>query len=323
MTIADITGTFELGQLALQSGETLADARLVWRMIGKPDVQATNCILLPTYYTGTHRSYDAMIGPGRALDPERWCIVIVNMFGNGLSTSPSHQADGEHFPVLSVADNVRAQERLLREHLGISRLVLAAGWSMGAMQAIGWAALFPDRVERLLAWCGGARCWPLNQVFLEGVRAALLADPTPGRKMGLRAFGRAYAGWAYSAAFFRNEGWRALGMDSLEAFLTYWADDHAAWAPDDLLTMLETWRRADLLDLLPAIRARSVLMPCNSDAYFTEAENRIEAALIPGAEVKVLRSDAGHCAGAPGRFADETARIEAEIARLLALPSPA
>lgn len=323
MTIPDTTETFDAGDLALESGAVLPDARIVYRVIGTPDAQGANCVLLPTYYTGNHRSYDAMIGPGRALDPARWCIVIPNMFGNGWSASPSHRGEGAPFPVVSVADNVRAQERLLREHLGITRLALAAGWSMGAMQAIGWAALFPGKVERLLAWCGAARCWPLNRVFLEGVRSALLADPTPGRVAGLRAFGRAYAGWAYSAAFFRDEGWRALGMDSLEALLTFWEDDHAAWHPDDLLAMLETWRTADLVPLLPAVRARSVIMPCNTDAYFTQAENRIEAALIPGAEVKVLHSDAGHCAGAPGRFAAETAVIEAEIARLLALPAPA
>jgi len=323
MTIPDTTATFEAGDLALDSGEVLPDARIVYRVIGQPDAERSNCILLPTYYTGNHHSYDAMIGRGQALDPARWCIVIPNMFGNGWSTSPSHRPEGARFPVISVADNVRAQERLLSEHLGITRLALAAGWSMGAMQAIGWAALFPDKAERLLAWCGAARCWPLNRVFLEGVRAALLADAAPGHAAGLRAFGRAYAGWAYSAAFFRDEGWRALGMESLETLLAFWEDDHAAWHPDDLLAMLETWRTADLLPLLPAIRARSVIMPCDTDAYFTAAENRIEAALIPGAVVRVLRSDAGHCAGAPGRFAAETALIEAEIARLLALPAPA
>lgn len=321
MTIPDTTATFEAGDLALDSGEVLREALIVYRVIGQPDADRANCILLPTYYTGSHRSYDAMIGPGRALDPARWCILIANMIGNGWSTSPSHRPDGAPFPVVSIADNVRVQERLLREHLGITRLALAAGWSMGAMQAIGWAALFPDKVERLLAWCGAARCWPLNRVFLEGVRAALLADSSPGRAAGLRAFGRAYAGWAYSAAFFRDEGWRALGMESLDAFLHHWEDDHATWHAEDLLVMLETWRTADLVPLLPAIRARSVIMPCDTDAYFTESENRIEAGLIPGAELQVLRSDAGHCAGAPGRFPAETARIEGEIARLLALPA--
>ncbi|HMO68155.1 MAG TPA: alpha/beta fold hydrolase [Novosphingobium sp.] len=157
MTIPDTTATFEAGDLALDSGEVLPDARVVYRVIGQPDAERANCILLPTYYTGSHRSYDAMIGPGRALDPARWCIVIASMFGNGWSTSPSHRGDGPPFAAVSIADNVRAQELLLREELGITRLALAAGWSMGAMQAIGWAALFPDRVERLLAWCGAAR----------------------------------------------------------------------------------------------------------------------------------------------------------------------
>ncbi len=320
MTIPDSLGVFELGDLALEGGGLLPDAQINFRVIGKLSESGDNCLLLPTYYTGTHRSYDAMIGPGRALDPARWCIIIPNMFGNGQSTSPSNWSGHGAFPAVSITDNVRAQERLLRLELRIDRLALVAGWSLGAMQAYGWAALFPEKVARLLPWCGGARCWPLNQVFLEGVRAALLADPRPGCAAGLRAFGRAYAGWAYSAAFFRDELWRGLGFESLAAFLNSWENDHAAWHPGDLLAMLETWRSTDLTALLPEIRARTLVMPCDTDSYFTVHENRLEAASIRDAQVEVITSPAGHCAGAPGRFAHETARIDAALAQLLARP---
>jgi homoserine O-acetyltransferase len=316
--IADTVQEHRLGDFPLDGGGVLPDARIVYRVIGSPDGSGGNCIVLPTYYTGSHTSYDAMIGAGKALDPARWCIVIPNMFGNGHSTSPSNWNSTGPFPAVSIADNVRAQHRVLEEALGVTRLALAAGWSMGAMQAWGWAALYPDAVERLLPWCGGARCWPLNRVFLEGVRAALLADPAPGRSAGLRAFGRAYAGWAFSAQFFREELWRGLGFDSLEAFLTFWEDDHAKWHPEDLLTMLETWRTADLTDKLPRVRARTLVMPCDTDSYFTEAENRLEAGLVPGAQVRTIRSAAGHCAGAPGRFPAETTLIDAALRELLA-----
>lgn len=316
--IADSLFEHRLGDFALEAGGVLPDARICFRVIGSLDAAGGNCVLLPTYYTGSHASYDAMIGEGKALDPARWCIVIPDMFGNGHSTSPSNWNGEGAFPVVSIADNVLAQRRVLSEALGISRLALVAGWSMGAMQAWGWAALYPDSVERLLPWCGGARCWPLNRVFLEGVRAALLADPTPGRPAGLRAFGRAYAGWAYSAQFYREEMWRRLGFASLEAFLTFWEEDHASWHPEDLLAMLATWRSADLTPLLPRVRARTLVMPCDTDSYFTEHENRLEAALVKGAQVCTIHSPAGHCAGAPGRFVEESATIEAALAELLA-----
>ncbi len=74
-------------------------------------------------------------------------------------------------------DNVTAQRRLLEDVFGIERLALAYGWSMGAQQALHWGALYPERVERIAAVCGSAKTSPHNLVFLEGIRAALTADP--------------------------------------------------------------------------------------------------------------------------------------------------
>ena len=190
-----------------------------------------------------------MVGAGRALDPERYFVVMPNMFGNGVSSSPSHHAPqrGADFPRVTVLDNVMCQRRLLEERWGIERVRLAFGWSMGAQQAYHFAALFPERVENLLAVCGSARTSPHNWVFLEGVKAALLADPEfcDGRYerpplRGLAAFGRVYAGWAYSQEFFRAALYRELGYRDPAALLEGWAADHAAWDANDLLAMLFT-----------------------------------------------------------------------------------
>lgn len=189
-------------------------------------------------------------------------------------------------------------------------------------------------VECLLAICGSARCWPLNHVFLEGVKAALLTDPDyrdghfqQARQRGLRAFGRAYAGWAFSAAFFREQLYTRLGFTQLEELLQYWERDHLQWDVNGLLAMLWSWQHADpsatmhhggnFQQALASITARTLLMPCDTDQYFTVAENRIEAELIAGAELRPLRSDFGHCAGAPGRFPAETAFIERAVRELL------
>ena len=325
------------GDLTLQSGEVLRDARLAFKTYGVLNAAADNCIVFPTYYTGTHAGNERLIGPGRALDPDRYFIVVPNLFGNGLSSSPSNAAPeqpGSRFPHLTIYDNVVCQQRLLMRHLGVRRIALATGWSMGALQAYQWAVSFPDEVERLLPLCGSARCWPLNHVFLEGVKAALLADAdflegnyrlAPQR--GLRAFGRAYAGWAYSAAFFRERLYQQLRFETLEELLRYWERDHLQWDANDLLAMLWTWQRADpgvnalyggdFQQALGAIKARTLIMPCDTDQYFTVAENQIEAALIPGAELRVLSSPFGHCAGAPGRFSAETALVEQALRDLL------
>jgi len=330
--------TFTLGDLSLQDGGTLPDAKLAFRTWGKLNGARDNCIVFPTYYTGNHDSNARMIGAGKALDPGDWFIVVPNLFGNGVSSSPSNTtgtAGGGRFPKVTVYDNVLAQHRLVVRHLGVKRVALATGWSMGAVQAWHWAVLFPDLVDRLLPFCGAARCSVHNFVFLEGVKATLQADAeyrggfyTRAPEAGLRAFGRVYAGWAYSQAFFRDGLYRALGFETVESLLRWWEDDHLAWDANDLLAMLWTWQHADpsandrfggdFERALNAVRARTVVMPCDHDLYFTVEDNAREAALVQGAELKVMHSAFGHCAGAPGRLEPEMAFLDGALRELLA-----
>lgn len=285
-----------------------AGRNIVYASYGTLNAAGDNCILIPTYYTGTHASYANMIGPGRALDVDRYFIVIPNMLGNGVSASPSNQAE---YSNATIADNVMLQQALLIA-LGVKKIALVYGWSMGAMQGYGWAVQYPEMVKNLLAVCGSAKCWPLNWVFLEGVKAAM------GDGGNCAAFGRAYAGWAYSAAFYRDELYKPLGYDNLEAFLKFWEDDHVCYDYRDLLAMLWTWQKADLDSAaLSKITARTIIMPADTDMYFTEAEARIEAAAIPDASLRIIHSPYGHCAGAPGRFGPESAQIEHAITDLL------
>lgn len=321
---------FPLGDVRLDCGAVLHGAALAFRSYGILAPAGDNAILLPCYYTGTSASYAPWIGPGRALDPTRHFIVATDIFAGGRSTSPSHAATPAAraaFPAVSIADNVRAQH-VLATALGIRRFALVAGWSMGALQAWQWAAAHPDMVAAILPVCGAARCWPGNRAFLEGVRAALTADPawmggayeTPPER-GLRAFGRAYAPWAFSARFFRDELWRRQGHASLDALLVAWEEDHLTHDAADLLALLDTWATADLApdwrSALARVTARAIVMPCDTDRYFTLEENGLEAALVPNAELRPLRSPMGHSAGAPGRWPEETAFVEAAIAELL------
>ncbi|HET7544808.1 MAG TPA: alpha/beta fold hydrolase [Polyangiaceae bacterium] len=330
---------FELGDFELQSGEVLHSARLAYQALGNLRDDRRNAVLFPTYYTGTHRDNAKLVQSGRALDPAEWFVVIPNAFGNGLSSSPSNHPTqgGAAFPRVSLLDNVRAQQRLLNEKFGIERVALALGWSLGAQQAYHHAALFPERVESLLAVCGSARTAPHNWVFLAGVKAALLADPAflAGHYRepplgGLGAFGRVYAGWAYSQAFFRNHEYRELGHDSPEALLEAWALDHRARDANDLLCLLHSWQNADISDnplyqgdftrALRAITARAIIMPVAQDLYFHPDDNRLEVAHLPSAELRVIESTWGHVAGGPDRNPRVSALIDAAIRDLLGPP---
>lgn len=328
-----MTDSFELGRFALESGADLP-ARLAYVTHGTLARDGGNAVLLPSYYTGTHESYAPWIGPGGVLDTDRLFVVVVNMLGNGVSTSPSDapaEVAGPAFPVVTVRDQVRAQ-RLLLDSLGVDRLRLVAGWSMGAMQAYEWAVSYPDDVDALLPVCGAARCSPHNAVFLEGVRAALTADAAfrGGRYAtppvtGLEAFGRVYAGWAYSRDFFARGSYRELGYPSVRAVLEGWAADHARMDANDLLAMIDTWQSGDVGrdrpggydDALRSVRARTIVVPSTTDAYFTTADAEVEAALVPGAELRPLRSELGHVAGRPGVRPAETAAIAAAVRDLL------
>ena len=178
------------------------------------------------------------------------------MFGNGLSSSPSNTAppfDGPRFPAVTLHDNVACQHRLLTEVLGVKRIALVMGWSMAGCQSYQWGAQFPDMIDAILPFCASARTSPHNKVFLEGVKAALTADGafaggdyTSPPETGLKAFGRVYAGWAYSQAFYRERLHRELGFDTFEELLLDWERDHLDWDANDLLAKLRTWQLGDI-----------------------------------------------------------------------------
>lgn len=128
--------------------------------------------------------------------------------------SPSNTPDLHPFPKISFHDNVRAQHKLVTEHFKIKHLYCVIGWSMGAGQTYQWTTQYPEFMDVAVPFCGSARTSLHNQVFLEGTKGALLAakgvegggvaskgEDRRGfwtekeRKVGLKAFGRVYAGW--------------------------------------------------------------------------------------------------------------------------------
>ena len=109
--------TYDLGDVTLQSGAVLKNARLAYATYGTLNASGDNAVLLPTFYTGTHLRNEALFGPGRAIDPARHFVVSVNLFGNGYSSSPSNTAGP--FPEVTTGDDVTAQHRLVTERLGI------------------------------------------------------------------------------------------------------------------------------------------------------------------------------------------------------------
>ncbi len=322
MTWPTERGIHLAGDITLQSGAMLADARLSWKTHGTLSPAKDNVIVYPTSYGAQHPDLEWLIGPDSVLDPNRWFIVIPDMFSNGLSTSAANRAD---YPTLvTVYDNVQIQRRALHKVFGIERVACVYGWSMGALQAYHWAALFPDSVDRIVVNCGVARTAVHNQVFLRSLMATLEAAPQhigngrfasePGAAK--RAFGRIYAGWALSQDFYREGLHLAsgpqpnLGAPDLETFLrTDWEERFGARPAANLYAQLRTWDAADISannlydgDLeraLRAVRARVLLMPGETDLYFRVADNAAELPFLAHAKLAPIPSIWGHRAGNP------------------------
>ena len=324
---------FALGDLALQSGEVLPDAKIVCKTYGRINERGDNVIVYPTWFNGQHTDNEWLIGEEMALNPNEYFIVVPNMFGNGLSTSPSNRPDltkGRAFPLVTPYDNVKAQHRLLTEKLGASKVALATGWSMGAQQAYHWGALFPDMVERLMPFCGSARTAEHNWVFLDGVRAVLSLGKTSSERdeAASRAAGRVYAGWAFSQSFYREQLWVALGFASVEEFVSdFWDGFFVKKNPLDLLAMINTWQNADIsnneryngdLNLaLSSITARTVVMPSRTDLYFTADDSRLEVPRLANGQLLEIDSAWGHAAGV-GLNKDDSRFINSVLRKLLA-----
>ena len=330
-------GVFDLGSFRLECGTVLPDAKIAYKTHGALNADKSNVILYPTQIGAQHGDIEWPIGPGKALDPDTHFIVVLDQFGNGLSSSPSNcrpPFDRGRFPAISIRDDVAAQHRLVTEQFGVRRVGLVIGYSMGAQQAYQWAVSHPDMVERIAPFCATAKTTPHNVVFLQSLRAALTADSTWSNGnyeqqpyIGMRALARVYAAWGLSQQFYRQELWRQMGFDSLEDFVTrFWEQRYGRRDANNFLSMIKTWESNDvggtpgmggsLARALGSIKAKTTILASATDLYFTVEDMKFEAALIKGANFRVIPSIWGHMAGA-GLNAADSALIATEIRALL------
>jgi homoserine O-acetyltransferase len=311
-------GTFVLGDFPVAAnaeggGGTIRDCRVPYATHGTLNAARDNVILYPCSYGATHKDMDFLIGPDGILDPTEWFIVIPDMFGNGLASSPGDTPD---WPALvTYADLVEAQRRLLSEVFGITRLAAVYGFSMGAQQAYHWAALHPEMVARAFVLAGTARTSTHNKVFHSGLLRTLESAPEhlgAGRfsaepALAKKAFAHIYAGWALSQDFYRADLHRtALGAPDLDTYLrTDWTERMGARPAANLYAQLMTWYHGDIAaggDLptaLSRIQARMVLMPSTTDLYFRVADNEAELPHLKNAVLRPIQSVWGHRAANP------------------------
>jgi len=210
--------------LALDAGVAFAPFRIAYQTAGTLNAERSNAVLICHALTGdqhfAHRHpvtnkpgwWETLVGPGKPVDTDRYFVVCSNVLGSCMGSTGPASIDpatgrpyGLDFPLVTIRDMVRAQAMLL-DRLGIPDLFLCIGGSMGGMQVLQWASLFPQRVFAAMPIATGARHSAQNIAFHEVGRQAIMADP------------------AWAEGRYLDEGSRpskGLGVARMGAHITY------------------------------------------------------------------------------------------------------
>ncbi|OCG74218.1 homoserine O-acetyltransferase MetX [Microbacterium sediminis] len=353
------------GELVTESGRRLPSFRLSYETWGELSPARDNAILIPHALTGdshvagpagpghpTAGWWDDIVGPGLAIDTDRWFVVAPNVLGGcqGSTGPASVHPDGDpwasRFPYLTIRDQVEAQRRLA-DHLGIEVWAAVIGGSMGGMHALEWGATFPDRLERLAVISAP----PLNtadQIALNSVQLqAIEIDPRfrggeyydapdgEGPHRGL-ALARRMALLNYRSPTELNQrfqrSWQSGvsplghgGRFAVESYLDFHGNKFTRrFDANTYVRLVEAMDshdvgrdRGGVEAALARVTARTLVLGVDSDRLFPiEGQHRIARGIprtLDGDEAVVLPSEFGH-----DGFLIETAAVGRHLRRLLA-----
>jgi homoserine O-acetyltransferase len=182
-------------EVTLESGKTLGPITLAYETYGDLDKNKINAILIfhalsgDAHAAGYHSEdetagwWETAIGPGKAFDTNKYFVICANVIGGCKgSTGPSSvdpktkKPYGANFPIVTIKDMVNVQKKLI-DHLGIKKLFAVTGGSMGGMQALQWAASFPQSTRLVIPIASAVRQSAQNIAFHEAGRRAIIADP--------------------------------------------------------------------------------------------------------------------------------------------------
>ncbi|MEU8963803.1 homoserine O-acetyltransferase [Streptomyces sp. NPDC048491] len=330
------------GPLLLEAGGELPDVRLAFETWGRLAPDRSNAVLVLHALTGDSHAagpaepghpspgwWDALIGPGRALDTDRWFVVAPNVLGGcqgstgPSSTRPDGRRWGGAFPFLTQRDQVTA-EAALSDELGVARWALVVGGSMGGMRALEWAVSYPRRTAALLLLATTAAAsaeqiaWANIQLHAirsdPGWRGGDYYDAGPGRgpHTGLGVARRlahvTYRSEPELAARFgraaqeREDPW-AGGRYQVESYLDHHADKLVRrFDAGSYVTLVDAMNSHDIgrgrggtRRALARVTARTLVAGVDSDRLYPPSQQAELAALIPGADrPRVIESPYGH-----------------------------
>ena len=168
-----------LGDIKLQSGETLRDCRIGYRTYGTLNADKSNAILFPTWAGGTTEQLQDAIVKDKFADPDRYFVITVDALSNGVSSSPSNSSlqPRMKFPRITIRDMVETQHELLTRVFGIQHLKAVMGISMGGMQTFQWIVAYPDFMDKAIPIVGSPRLAPYDLVLWQTQIDTIMNDP--------------------------------------------------------------------------------------------------------------------------------------------------
>ncbi len=337
----------------LQSGRKLRDVEIGYEAYGTLDAAGTNAILVTHYFSGNSHAagryreadpepgyWDSIIGPGKPLDTDRFFVVSSDVLSNlnpkldhVVTTGPASidpdtgRPYASQFPIVQIGDFVEVQKRLC-DSLGIKHLHAVAGPSMGALQAIEWAARFPDFVDRVIAVISGSlSADPFLISMVETWRAVVEIDPNfnggeyygqreplDGLKESLKLITLTALHPQNMSRLFSTKGksrWLDREVDpattlangfAIDRALEEMAIERASLADaNSLIRLVKAVQLFDVRDRVSRMRAKFLFVPVSTDVMmFPEYAHRgaqdLKAAGLD-VEVHVMESDGGHLDG--------------------------
>lgn len=263
--------------------------------------------------------WPGMVGKGKFFDPDRYFIVCANMLGSCYgSTGPlsKNPVTGEpyygDFPVITVRDMVRTLI-LLRKYLGIEKIWLALGFSMGGQQMLEWLIQEPEVFEHTLLGATNIRHSPWGIAFNESQRMAIEADPTFGERHPAAGAKGMRAARSIGLLSYRNyTAYCKTQEDEDNSKLTdFKACSYQRYQGDKLVKRFNAYsyyrlsqamdnhnilrgRNEDAADILKVIRSKVLVLGIDSDYLFPLPEQQLLASLIPGSTFVTIDSDYGH-----------------------------
>lgn len=311
------------GEFVLESGESLRDVEVAYRTWGRPENATEHAILICHALTGSadvEAWWPGIIGAGKAFDPARDFIVCANILGSCYGTTgpvsfkpgseTRYRAD---FPQVSVRDMVELQRRLLDE-LGVERLELVTGPSLGGMQALEWALMYPERVGSVVpigvggrhsAWCIGVS---------EAQRAAIAADPnwnngyysddappTRGLAAARMMAVCTYRSWqSFDERFARER--RSDDQYQVQSYLRHQGEKiNDRFDANTYVTLTHAMHthdlargRGDYPEVLGQLEQPALVVSVSSDALYPPEEQQYLAEYLPDSQYEILDCPHGH-----------------------------